>query len=135
MIGTAQFTTDGVCTLCSGPAGNNGLLTFTADIGPDTGAKAFDIVDDGIAFTEFLIYNRAGNTLDSPGATNSETGDFLVFHAANDNWILDADINGVEQTLDGTYTITPISAPEPCSLVLLPFSGRLYCQFESQKRS
>jgi hypothetical protein len=38
--GTGQFTTDGVCTMCSPGAG---LLTWLVEVGPDTGPNAFDI--------------------------------------------------------------------------------------------
>src|SRR5260370_7781071 len=71
--GTGQFTTDGLCTMCSPGAG---LLTWLVGIGPDTGPNAFDITDDGPA-TVTITYDRLTNSFSSIGTFNSENNDFF----------------------------------------------------------
>jgi hypothetical protein len=87
-----------------------GLLSVTINIGPDSGASAFDISDDGIGPK---IYNRPANTLLYMGS-NSETNDFLDM-SLND-WFLTRAGSSIGS---GTYSITPAVVPEPSSLFLL----------------
>src|SRR5262249_32489017 len=72
LSGSGTFTTDGTCSLCRFPG--FGLLSLTINIGPDSGADAFDLSDDGLG--ALTLYQRPGNTLAYQG-TNSETNDFL----------------------------------------------------------
>ena len=104
VLGTGQFTTDGVCSLCSP---TSGLLTWVVEIGPDTGLNAFDIVDDGPA-TKSITYDRLTNTLASIGTFNSENRDFFIFFS-DGNWQLST-LNG---DFSGTYAVTPVGVPEP----------------------
>jgi hypothetical protein len=108
--GTAQFTTDGVCTMCSPTAG---LLTWVAEVGPDTGPNAFDIVDDGPA-TISITYNRLTNSFSSIGTFNSENRDFLILFP-DLNWSL----SSLQGDFSGTYTVTPVGVPEPPASALL----------------
>ena len=108
--GGGTFTTDGICMLCF-PFPGAGLLSVTINIGPDSGASAFDISDDGIGPK---IYNRPANTFLYMGS-NSETNDFLDM-ALND-WFLTRAGSSIGS---GTYSITPAAAiPEPSYLFLL----------------
>jgi hypothetical protein len=66
--GTGQFTTDGVCTMCSPGAG---LLTWLVEVGPDNGSNAFDITDDGIA-TMTGTYDRLTSSFDSIGTSTAK---------------------------------------------------------------
>jgi hypothetical protein len=90
----------------------SGLLSLTINIGPDDGTSAFDISDD--AFTTTLtLYQRPDNNLGFV-ATNSETGDILdmELHIWN--------LHRAGQSIGlGTYSVTPVAAPEPSSLFLL----------------
>ncbi len=111
--GTGQFTTDGICTVCSPTAG---LQTWVVAIGPDTGSSAFDIVDDGPA-TVTITYDRSTNTLSSIGTFNSENNDFLIFHSD-----LNLDLSSLAGDFSGTYTVSPSGVPEPPTSVLLLLS-------------
>src|SRR5262245_34866671 len=75
LSGNGTFSTDGTCAVCVPGAG---LLSLTINIGPDTGAAAFDISDDALGPT---AYSRAQNLLSYTG-TNSETGDLLVIFSS-----------------------------------------------------
>jgi hypothetical protein len=108
--GTGQFTTDGVCTMCSPTAG---LLTWVAAVGPDTGPNAFDIVDDGPAIAT-ITYNRLTNSFSSIGTFNSENHDFLILFSGL-NWSL----SSLQGDFSGTYTVTPVGVPEPPTSALL----------------
>jgi hypothetical protein len=108
--GSGQFTTDGVCTMCSPGAG---LLTWVVGIGPDTGPNAFDIVDDGPA-TVTITYDRSTNSLSSIGTFNSENNDFLIFYS-DLNWSL----SSLQGDFTGTYSVSPSGVPEPPTSVLL----------------
>jgi len=110
--GTGQFTTNGTCVMCSP---TSGLLTWVVGIGPDTGANAFDITDDGPA-TVTITYDRPSNSFSSIGTFNSENMDFFILFS-NDTWQLST-LNG---DFAGTYSVTPTSTgvPEPPSSVLL----------------
>jgi hypothetical protein len=107
--GSGQFTTDGVCTMCSLGAG---LLTWLVGIGPDTGPNAFDITDDGPA-TATITYDRLTNSFSSIGTFNSENNDFLILFP---NFTLQGDFSG-------TYVVTPVGTPEPSTLALLFLSA------------
>ena len=113
--GTGQFTTDGVCTMCSPGAG---LLTWLVEVGPDTGPNAFDITDDGIA-TMTITYDRLTNSFDSIGTFNSENNDFFILHS-NLTWSL----SSLQGDFSGTYTVAPVaSTPEPSTLLPLFLSA------------
>ncbi len=112
--GTGQFTTDGLCTMCSPGAS---LLTWVVGVGPDTGSNAFDIVDDGPA-TVTITYDRSTNTLSSIGTFNSENRDFLIFHT-DLNWSL----SSLQGDFSGTYAVSPAGVPEPPTSVLLLVSA------------
>lgn len=111
---TGQFTTDGVCAMCSPGAG---LLTWVVGVGPDTGSNAFDIVDDGPA-TVTITYDRATTSLSSIGTFNSENSDFLIFHS-DLNWSLSSQ----QGDFSGTYAVSPSGVPEPPTSVLLLLSA------------
>jgi hypothetical protein len=114
LSGSGTFTTDVQCGFC---APNSGLLSLTINIGPDSGAAAFDIIDDQPG----AEYIRDSNALfyigrDTEFATNSETGDRFALSFAVPNsrtWEL------LRGTLvdTGTYSVAPV--PEPRSLFLL----------------
>jgi hypothetical protein len=87
-----------------------GLLSLTINIGPDSGASAFDISDD---FPGPTIYNRPANNL-LYIRINSETND--VLDMSFNNWGLNR-AGSVIGT--GTYSITPAPVPEPSYLFLL----------------
>ena len=112
LTASGTFTTNGICGFCTPGSGlSQGLLSLTINIGPDSGASAFDISDDGIGPK---IYNRPANTLLYMGS-NSETNDFLDM-ALND-WFLTRAGSSIGS---GTYSITPAAAiPEPSYLFLL----------------
>ena len=112
--GTGQFTTNGTCTVCTPGAG---LLTWVVGIGPDTGASAFDIVDDGIA-TATITYNRTTNTFLSQGTFSSENPGDLFVLSSNGTWVL----NTVTGSHTGTYVVTRSAVAEPPLplLLLLP---------------
>jgi hypothetical protein len=113
--GTGQFTTDGVCTMCSPGAG---LLTWLVEVGPDTGPNAFDITDDGIA-TMTITYDRLTNSFDSIGTFNSENNDFFILHST-----LTWSLSSLQGDFSGTYTVAPVaSTPEPSTLLLLFLSA------------
>jgi len=113
--GTGQFTTDGVCTMCSPGAG---LLTWLVEVGPDTGPNAFDITDDGIA-TMTITYHRLTNSFDSSGTFNSENNDFFILHST-----LTWSLSSLQGDFSGTYTVAPLaSTPEPSTLLLLFLSA------------
>jgi hypothetical protein len=112
--GSGQFTTDGVCTMCSPGAG---LLTWLVGVGPDTGPNAFDITDDGPATTT-ITYDRLTNTFSSIGTFNSENNDFFILFASH-NWSL----SSLQGDFSGTYAVTPVGTPEPPVLLLLFVSG------------
>jgi hypothetical protein len=113
--GTGQFTTDGVCTMCSPGAG---LLTWLVEVGPDTGPNAFDITDDGIA-TMTITYDRLTNSFDSIGTFNSENNDFFILHST-----LTWSLSSLQGDFSGTYTVAPLaSTPEPSTLLLLFLSA------------
>ena len=112
--GTGQFTTNGTCVMCSP---NSGLLTWVVGIGPDTGANAFDITDDGPA-TMTITYDRLSNSFSSIGTFNSENMDFFIlFLFPNETWQLST----LSGDFSGTYSVTPTSTgvSEPPSSVLL----------------
>lgn len=114
-VGSGQFTTDGVCTMCSPGAG---LLTWLVDIGPDTGPNAFDITDDGPA-TVTITYDRLTNSLSSIGTFNSENNDFFILHS-NPTWSL----SSLQGDFSGSYAVSPlVSTPEPSTLLLLLLSA------------
>jgi hypothetical protein len=114
--GTGQFTTDGVCTMCSPGAG---LLTWVVGIGPDTGPNAFDIVDDGPA-TVTITYDRLTNSFTSIGTFNSENLDFLILFP-NLTW----DLSTIQGDFSGTYSVSPagVGVPEPSTSLLLLLSA------------
>jgi len=113
--GTGQFTTDGVCTMCSPGAG---LLTWLVEVGPDTGPNAFDITDDGIA-TMTITYDRLTNSFDSIGTFNSENNDFFILHST-----LTWSLSSLQGDFSGTYTVAPLaSTPEPSTLLPLFLSA------------
>jgi hypothetical protein len=113
--GTGQFTTDGVCTMCSPGAG---LLTWLVEVGPDTGPNAFDITDDGIA-TMTITYDRLTNSFDSIGTFNSENNDFFILHST-----LTWSLSSLQGDFSGTYTVAPVaSTPEPSTLLPLFLSA------------
>ncbi|HEY1468636.1 MAG TPA: PEP-CTERM sorting domain-containing protein [Candidatus Acidoferrum sp.] len=112
--GTGQFTTDGVCTMCSPGAG---LLTWLVEVGPDTGPNAFDITDDGPA-TVTITYDRLTNSFDSIGTFNSENRDFFIMHS-DLNWSL----SSLQGDFSGTYVVAPAGTPEPSTLLLLCLSS------------
>jgi PEP-CTERM motif-containing protein len=113
--GTGQFTTDGVCTMCSPGAG---LLTWLVEVGPDTGPNAFDITDDGIA-TMTITYDRLTNSFDSIGTFNSENNDFFILHST-----LTWSLSSLQGDFSRTYTVAPVaSTPEPSTLLLLFLSA------------
>lgn len=125
VLGTGAFTTDGVCATCS--VANGGLLSFIAEIGPDTGAAAFT----GLTA---LSYNRSANNFSSPGGTNPVTGDFLVFPGGT-SFILETEINGVDQNLAGNYTIVPAATvPEPATLAFLLPSAAIALSVRRRRR-
>jgi hypothetical protein len=112
LSGTGTFTTDGLCTGC---IIGHGLLTFTLNLGSDSGASAFDITDD--SGSQNTSYNRTVNTM-GYAAINSETGDGLSFStggAGTHTWVM----GNATQSFSGTYTITPIATPEPRLFTLL----------------
>jgi hypothetical protein len=86
------------------------LLSVTINIGPDSGADVFDIVDDSVSL---LLYQRLPNNFDYTGI-NSETGD-----------LLDMELNLWSLTRAGTvigsgpFSALPAVAPEPGSLFLV----------------
>lgn len=124
--GTGQFTTNGVCTLCSPGAG---LLTWIVSIGPDSGANAFDIVDDGPA-TMTITYARGTNSFSSIGTFNSENNDFFILFS-NGDWLLSS-LNG---DFGGTYTVSPVhTTPEPSSVLLLLLSSVGLAGLKARKR-
>jgi hypothetical protein len=113
--GTGTFTTDGTCVGC---IPSHGLLTFVVNLGPDSGAQAFDITDD--VGGQFTSYNRMVNTI-GYAAINSETGDGLSMStggAGTNTWGF---LSAAQQSFTGTYEITPVTAPvpEPSSITLL----------------
>lgn len=112
--GSGQFTTDGVCTMCSPAAG---LLTWLVGIGPDTGPNAFDITDDGPA-TATITYDRLTNSFSSIGTFNSENNDFFILFAGG-SWML----SSLQGDFSGTYAVTPVGTPEPPMPVLLFLSA------------
>jgi hypothetical protein len=112
--GTGQFTTDGVCTLCSPGAG---LFTWLVNIGPDTGPNAFDITDDGPA-TATITYDRLTNSFSSIGTFNSENNDFFILHST-----LTWSLSSLQGDFSGTYAVAPLATtPEPSTLTLLSLS-------------
>ena len=108
LSGNGTFSTDGTCTLCRP---GFGLLSLTINIGPDSGADAFDLSDDGLG--ALTLYQRPGNTLAYQG-TNSETDDFLDMEL--NIWFLTRAGSTIGS---GTYSVTPTPVPEPRSLFLL----------------
>ena len=109
--GTGQFTTDGVCTMCSPGAG---LLTWLVSVGPDTGPNAFDITDDGPA-TVTITYDRLTNSFSSIGTFNSENNDFFILHST-----LTWSLSSLQGDFSGTYAVAPlVTTPEPSTLALL----------------
>ena len=115
--GSGQFTTDGVCTMCSPGAG---LLTWLVDIGPDTGPNAFDITDDGPA-TATIAYDRLTNSFSSVGTFNSENNDFFILHST-----LTWSLSSLQGDFSGTYAVAPLATtPEPSTLALLFLSVAL----------
>jgi hypothetical protein len=107
LSGNGTLTTDGTCPNCIPVIG--GLLSLTINIGPDSGADAFDITDDNLGVAEFFRTMR----ILTYSATNSETGDMLHMFQFS-TWIWEGGGAGAA----GTYSITP-EVPEPRSLVLL----------------
>ena len=110
---SGSFTTDGSCSSCSMGAG---LLSFTVDIGQDTGVKAFDLDDPGAMF---LTFDRPTAVLIGD-LLNSETADALTLRS-----ILTGTPNfffGTIQVPDrfsGTFTINAATVPEPSPVILL----------------
>ena len=120
LSGSGTFSTDGTCTLCMP---GSGLLNLTINIGPDGGTSAFDISDDAFTTTHTL-YQRPDNNLGFV-ATNSETGNILDMELHIWNLFRAGQSIGL-----GTYSVTPVAAPEPSSLFLLmttvPLVGLLW---------
>jgi hypothetical protein len=110
--GTGTFSTNGTCTTCML---GSGLLSFTINIGPDTGAKAFDSTDDGALSGE---YDRATNLFFFQ-AIDSETGDGIQTTSST-TYALNTGTSG-STVFSGTVTVTPAApaVPEPSSVVLL----------------
>jgi len=98
--GTGTFTTNGICTLCFDFGG--GILGFSASLGSDTGAKAFDLADD----FPVLLFDRTTGSLAGSTDMDSETFDVLTFTSGT-NWQL---VSGFK-TYSGRYTIAALAEP------------------------
>lgn len=114
LTGTGSMTTDGICSTCT-KAG--GLLSLTIDLGSFSGASAFDIVDDDLAFGG-PAFNRSATSLDAPLWDLSESPGAQLVILSQGSWEISAVIGG--QFL-GTYAISPAIAavPEPNTFAFL----------------
>jgi hypothetical protein len=118
LSGSGSFMTDANCSICTLGAG---LLTFTADIPPDTGVNAFDLVDEPGNFS--VTFNRPQDLLNG-FLFSSESDDQLTLRTFTIPFVRTLVLLGPPDIPDeffGSFTINaaPPAVPEPSSVILL----------------